>query len=57
VYAVQSEFSALALSNAKNLKEYFKNNWIINSKQISNKDDSGVNFWKVEIFNLKKLFL
>ncbi len=46
VYEVQSEFSALALSNAKNLKEYYKNNWLINSKQISNKDDSGVNFWK-----------
>lgn len=46
VYELQSEFSALALSNAENLKEYYKNNWLINSKQISNKDDSGVNFWK-----------
>nr|WP_245405185.1 CRISPR-associated helicase Cas3' [Algoriphagus sp. AGSA1] len=46
VYEAQSEFSALALSNAKNLKEYFLNNWLINSKQTSNKDDSGVNFWK-----------
>lgn len=46
VYEEKLEFSTLALSNSKNLKEYFKNNWIINSKQISSIDDSGVNFWK-----------
>lgn len=46
VYKDQSEFSVHALANAKNLKEYFKNNWLINSKQISDKDDTGLNFWK-----------
>lgn len=46
IYNHQSEFSVMALSNAKNLHEYFKTNWLINSKQISRKDDSSVNFWK-----------
>lgn len=46
IYKDQSEFSTLALANAKNLKEYFKINWLINSKQISDEDDIGVNFWK-----------
>jgi len=45
VYDKPSQFSIRAKSNADNLKEYFKCNWLISSKQISNKDDSEVNFW------------
>ncbi len=44
-YPIKSEFSSRAVANAKNLKEYFKYNWLITSKQISNKDDTGINFW------------
>lgn len=46
VYDSEMTYSAIALSNANNLKDYFKINWLINSKQISNIDDSEVNFWK-----------
>jgi CRISPR-associated endonuclease/helicase Cas3 len=46
VYANQNSFSAKAINNAKNLKEYFSCNWLINSKQITNADDTTANFWK-----------
>lgn len=45
IYKVQNEFSAKSISNAKNLKDYFKFNWLITSKQISQKDDNEVSFW------------
>jgi len=45
IYTAKNEFTAKAISNAKNLKEYFKYNWLITSKQISEKGDTGVNFW------------
>lgn len=46
IYSSTNEFSTKAIANAKNLKDYFRYNWLINSKQISRKDDTGVNFWK-----------
>lgn len=46
VYAVQESFSPKALNNAKNLKEYFSFNWLLNSKQITATDDTDANFWK-----------
>lgn len=46
VYAVQESFSPKALNNAKNLKEYFSFNWLLNSKQITATDDTDTNFWK-----------
>ena len=45
IYDKQNKFSSKAISNAKNLKEYFRYNWLITSKQISNVDDTTVNFW------------
>lgn len=46
VYNDQPAFSAVASANAKNLKEYFKLNWMISSRELSNQDDHEVNFWK-----------
>lgn len=46
IYKKHENFSTKAVVNAKNLKEYFLYNWLINSKQISGKDDTDVNFWK-----------
>lgn len=46
VYLMQTEYSPAAVTNSKNLKEYFKCNWLITSKQISEIDDTGLNFWK-----------
>jgi len=46
VYAVQESFSPKAINNAKNLKEYFSWNWLINPKQITATDDTDTNFWK-----------
>lgn len=45
VYPVQNEFSSKAILNAKNLKDYFKINWLIRSKQTVKDDDTEVNFW------------
>ncbi len=46
VYDVQDSFSPKAINNAKNLKEYFSWNWLINPKQITATDDTDTNFWK-----------
>ncbi len=46
VYAVQESFSPRAINNARNLKEYFSWNWLINPKQITATDDTDTNFWK-----------
>jgi CRISPR-associated endonuclease/helicase Cas3 len=46
VYAVQDSFSPKAINNAKNLKEYFSWNWLINPKQITATDDTDTNFWR-----------
>ena len=45
IYATESDFSIKAITNAKNLKEYFKYNWLITSKEITEKDDERTNFW------------
>lgn len=46
VYTSKREYSPKSIENANNLKEYFKNNWLINSMQQSSEDDNSVNFWK-----------
>jgi len=46
VYAEQDSFSPKAINNAKNLKEYFSWNWLINPKQVTATDDTDANFWK-----------
>lgn len=46
VYDDLSNFDSLAIKNANNLKEYFMYNWLLNAKQVSQKDDDEVNFWK-----------
>lgn len=46
VYDVQDSFSPKVINNAKNLKEYFSWNWLINPKQITATDDTDTNFWK-----------
>ncbi len=46
IYPQSQEFSSKATGNAKTLKEYFKVNWLINSIQLSSKDDTAVSFWK-----------
>jgi len=42
----QQDFSSKAINNAQYLKEYFSCNWLINSKQITNADDTDANFWR-----------
>jgi CRISPR-associated endonuclease/helicase Cas3 len=46
VYAVQDSYSPKAINNAKNLKEYFSWNWLINPTQITATDDTDTNFWR-----------
>jgi CRISPR-associated endonuclease/helicase Cas3 len=46
VYNERVPFSSKAISNAKKLKEYFSLNWLINSKQVTEKDATATNFWK-----------
>jgi CRISPR-associated endonuclease/helicase Cas3 len=46
VYAEQDSFSPKAINNAKNLKDYFSWNWLINPKQITATDDTDTNFWR-----------
>lgn len=45
VYADSSEFSARAIENANNLKDYFMFNWLIGSKEMVQADDDSTNFW------------
>lgn len=45
VYAESSEFSARAIENANNLKDYFMFNWLIGSKEVVQTDDDSTNFW------------
>ena len=45
IYQTQ-DFSSKAMNNAKSLKEYFSYNWLINSKQITDIDDTNTNFWR-----------
>ena len=65
VYAVQESFSPKAINNAKNLKEYFSCNWLINPIQTPATEDTDTNFWKsrnitsqdtVFVGNLKSVF-
>lgn len=46
VYAIEASFSPKAISNARNLKEYFQYNWLINTMQKPATDDTETNFWK-----------
>lgn len=46
VYNEERGYSAKAISNANNLKGYYKANWLLNPKQKSAEDDNDVNFWK-----------
>lgn len=46
IYGTYTEFTVRAITNANNLKEYFKTNWLVNSRQISKKNDFNINFWK-----------
>src|SRR5690606_7504474 len=46
IYEELPEFSLKAITNASYLKSYYTTNWLINSKQISNKEDAAVDFWK-----------
>jgi CRISPR-associated endonuclease/helicase Cas3 len=46
VYSEDLSFSPTSLSNAKSLKEYFSNNWLINPKSISSTDDTETTFWR-----------
>jgi CRISPR-associated endonuclease/helicase Cas3 len=46
VYEQNNTFSPKAINNARDLKEYFSLNWLINSKQMPNSDDTEINFWK-----------
>jgi len=46
VYSSETSFSSKAISNAKELKEYFSYNWLINPMQITSADDTDTNFWR-----------
>lgn len=46
VYDKEESYSPKAVSNAKNLKEYFSWNWLINPKQFSTIDDTDTNYWR-----------
>lgn len=46
IYSTESEFSAKAITNANNLKEYFRYNWLISPKQQPTEDDTDTNYWK-----------
>lgn len=46
VYSNETKFSSRAIANAKNLKEYFKNNWLISPMQQSSEFNTDTNYWK-----------
>jgi len=46
VYSAEASFSTKAISNAKELKEYFSCNWLINPMQRTEIDDVNANFWR-----------
>ncbi|MGV8138538.1 MAG: CRISPR-associated helicase Cas3' [Mangrovibacterium sp.] len=46
IYSGEASFSTKAISNAKELKEYFSYNWLINPMQRTEIDDTNTNFWK-----------
>lgn len=46
VYNSDRNYSVKSITNANNLKDYFMDNWLINSMQKSAIDDDSVNFWK-----------
>lgn len=46
VYPAEASFSTKAISNAKELKEYFSYNWLINPMQFTATDDTDLNFWR-----------
>jgi CRISPR-associated endonuclease/helicase Cas3 len=46
VYDSIRNYSVKSITNAKLLKDYFTTNWLINPKQILDKDDTEANFWK-----------
>jgi CRISPR-associated endonuclease/helicase Cas3 len=46
VYSAEASFSTKAISNAKELKEYFSYNWLINPMQVPATDDTDTNFWR-----------
>lgn len=46
IYSKSQEKSAIAMSNAKMLKDHFIMNWLISPAQQTDKDDSDTNFWR-----------
>ncbi|MEN6453199.1 MAG: CRISPR-associated helicase Cas3' [Prolixibacteraceae bacterium] len=46
VYSAETAFSFRAISNAKNLKEYFQFNWLINPMQVPATNEVDTNFWR-----------
>lgn len=58
IYAKGHQHSVKSIDNAKCLKEYFMWNWLITSKQNSQKDDTDVGFWKSrDIFSQDTVFV
>lgn len=45
IYPTETSYSAKAIANANNLKEYFRFNWLIGSRQNPKQDDTDLNFW------------
>ncbi len=46
IYPNETMFEVKARKNAENLREYFVNNWMIASQEMSKEDDDKTNFWK-----------
>lgn len=46
VYPDEAVFDQKAKGNANELKEYFVNNWIISSRELSREDAEDAHFWK-----------
>lgn len=46
VYSERNKVSVKSSQNAKHLKESFMNNWLINPRQLSSKEDADVAFWR-----------
>lgn len=46
IYNSEKKYSIKSIANAKNLKDYYTINWLINPQQKSSIDDESANFWK-----------
>lgn len=46
IYSSEASFSTKAISNARELKEYFSYNWLINPMQVTATDNTDTNFWR-----------